>query len=129
MKHHHSLFAASALALLTAACAGMLVRDNAAEPALASVWTRIRVDIEAELQVEPSPTHAAALAQADAALATGDELRMAGVPWQLLIDKARAGIERGTDDGSIHPAVAASLTERLVQFKQTINAYLKRVGS
>lgn len=129
MKHHHSMFAASALAILTASCAGMLVRDNAAEPALASVWSRIRVDIESELQVEPSPTASAALAQADAALATGDELRMAGVPWQLLIDKARAGIERGTDDGSIHPAVAASLTERLVQFNQTVNAYLKRAGS
>ena len=129
MKHHHSLFAASALAILTASCAGMLVRDNAAEPALASVWSRIRVDIESELQVEPSPTASAALAQADAALATGDELRMAGVPWQLLIDKARAGIERGTDDGSIHPAVAASLVERLSQFKQTIDAYLKRAGS
>jgi hypothetical protein len=65
---------ALASALLIAACAGSLTRSNVALPALSSVWQRIRVDIEAQLQSEPSAVTAAQLAMADAALATDDPL-------------------------------------------------------
>lgn len=126
MTHSYKLFAAAALAMFIAACAGNLVRDEVAEPALASVWTRVRVDIAAELENEPSAEGSLALAQADAAITTGDNMRMAGVPWPKLMLIARAGIQREASGGGLHPAVAESLIERVSQFQQTIDAYLKR---
>jgi hypothetical protein len=123
IRRHHVAFAVAAS--LTVACAGMLTRDNVAEPALASVWQRVRTDAVSELDASPNPDITAALAQADAAVQTGDELRMAAVPWQLLLSTAQAGIDRAVQAGAMHPGVAASLTERVKQFGLTVNEYLR----
>lgn len=123
MNRHH--YWAAAAALLAVSCAGMVVRSEAAAPALASIWQRVRIDVVTELEAAPSPKLAAEIAQADAALASGDDLRVAAVPWADLLTAARSGIARAVALGALHPGVAVSLNERVDQMAQTVAAYVK----
>jgi hypothetical protein len=117
---------ALASALLIAACAGSLTRSNVALPALSSVWQRIRVDIDAQLQSEPNAVTAAQLAMADAALATDDPLRAAAVDWAGLLAVASAGIDRQADAGTLPAVAVGSFKERITQFQLTIDTYNRK---
>jgi hypothetical protein len=129
MKHTATNLAITAAAVIAAAsCAGAVVRDEVADPALASTWSRIRVDALAEIDAT-NPALATMILQANAAMESGDDLRIAAVRWDQLGALAIAGIQRSVDMGALHPGVASSLTERVNQFLLTVSDYIsKRVA-
>ncbi len=103
--------------LAAACCFGSRAREQALLPVLRDTWARVRADVEAG---EPKPAAADVLAL-DAALASGEvsEVRAVLPTWEKLSAGADAGYSvRGIDSG-----VAASLRERLVQFKAGLVEY------
>lgn len=113
---HLTKWASLALFMIAAACAGTTARAEVLLPALRQAWAGIRGGVERELVVAPDAAGTAALAGADAALRSGDQIAVAAVAWPVLDALAMADITRRTAAGQIGPGVAESWRERLRQF-------------
>ena len=110
-------FAASFLILGTcSSCAGAAARANVLLPAMQADWQSIRVAVDRQVATVDDLAQRQAVVAADAAMATGDPVAIAAVPWPLLDDAHEADVVRRIAAGEISPGVADSLRERLRQF-------------
>ncbi|MBL8752281.1 MAG: hypothetical protein JNK15_03185 [Planctomycetes bacterium] len=114
------------VASLLVSCAGTAARQSALLPAIASSWSAVRVQVTRELAAAPDPAGTAAVFDADAALAKGDPVAIAAVPWSLLEGLALADVQRREAAAEIGPGVAKILRGRLADLAESRSLYLRR---
>ncbi|MBL8756326.1 MAG: hypothetical protein JNK15_23735 [Planctomycetes bacterium] len=115
------------LMLLLAACAGTAARQQVLLPAIAGAWSDVRLQVVRELLQVPNTEATAAVAAADRAIASGDAVQVATVPWPLIEQTALADVDRRLAADQIGPLVAESLRGRITDLRESIALYIRRI--
>lgn len=111
--------------ILAAACMGVRARQSILLPSVQTAWASIRVEVEREVEAQPSPSGAVQLAAADAAIGDGDAVKMLAVDWVALNRLAEADAKRRAATGEIGPGVVVSLAERRRAFAESVASYTR----
>lgn len=122
MKTIHKNSVALAITLLAFSCAGTKARENVLLPALRAAW----VGVQEDALRNPDQSESAAIAQMSAALQNGDAVAVAVVNVQLIVTAAMRGIDLRISQGEISPGVAISLKERVSNFSEAIETYVRQ---
>lgn len=110
------------------ACAGTSARTNVMLPAIGQSWSHIRVQCMREADAAGLHTSARpVVADADAAVATGDVVAMASVDWPVLDALAEGDVVRRLASQAIGPITAESLRARLAEFIEARALYIRRI--
>ena len=113
------------LLLLLVACSGAAVRTNVQLPALRDAWSNLREAVVRQVAAEPDAVAEASLAGADAALQSGEAVKVASVNWPSLARAVELDLARQIATSQLGPLGAESRRGLLAEFLAGIAIYTR----